>query len=331
MRRPKRGKRTMEANERRKAFLDNLASASHLWEGSAFLQAWNDACASNTGGTVLIPRGSYVLGAVEFKGLCKGLIHFIIKGTLEASDNPANMFLDNWITLVMLISCCETTGTRTVRKDRGIVSETTGMRTVRKDIEGRPKCGGRREEEERWKQMKEGKHFSWNDACASNTGGTVLIPRGSYVLGAVEFKGLCKGLIHFIIKGTLEASDNPANMFLDNWITLVMLISCTHDVEIWNVQCGPGHGFSIGSLGKYNKEEPAQSNVQIRNVTFIEVCGTSSSQFAVKLQCNKNVPCQDIKLSNINLAYLGPDGPVASSCVNVEGKSYGFQRPPGCL
>ncbi|GKA02410.1 exopolygalacturonase-like protein [Tanacetum coccineum] len=64
----------------------------------AFTRAWNDACASNTGGTVLIPRGSYVLGAVEFKGPCKGPVHFIIKGTLEASDNPANMFADNWIT-----------------------------------------------------------------------------------------------------------------------------------------------------------------------------------------------------------------------------------------
>nr|GFA86837.1 exopolygalacturonase-like [Tanacetum cinerariifolium] len=37
-----------------------------------FTRAWNDACASNTGGTILIPRVSYVLGAVEFKGPCKG-------------------------------------------------------------------------------------------------------------------------------------------------------------------------------------------------------------------------------------------------------------------
>ncbi|GKA53031.1 exopolygalacturonase-like protein [Tanacetum coccineum] len=35
----------------------------------------------------------------------------------------------------------------------------------------------------------------------------------------------------------------------------ISMVSGTHDVEIWNVQCGPGHGFSIGSLGKYNKEE----------------------------------------------------------------------------
>ncbi|GJR08951.1 exopolygalacturonase-like protein [Tanacetum coccineum] len=218
---------------------------------------------------------------------------------------------------------------------------------------------------------------AWHAACASNMGGRVLVPRGSYVLGAVVFLRPCKGPVDFIIKGTLEASDNPVNMFRDHWITF-----------------RPGNGFSIGSLGKYDKEQPvsritirdsslkrtqnglriktwapstptlasdiifdnivmynvnnpifidqqycphnlcnsrAQSNVQIRNVTFSEVRGTSSSQLAVKLQCSKNVPCEDIKLKNINLAYHGPEGPVASSCVNAGGRSYGFQLPSGCL
>nr|GEX92136.1 exopolygalacturonase-like [Tanacetum cinerariifolium] len=110
---------------------------------------------------------------------------------------------------------------------------------------------------------------AWHTACASNTGGRVLVPRGSYVLGAVVFLGPCKG--------------------------------------------------------------PAQSNVQIRNVTFSDVRGTSTSQLAVKLQCSKNVPCEDIKLKNIMLAYHGPEGPVASSCINAGGRSYGFQLPSGCL
>ncbi|GKC64388.1 exopolygalacturonase-like protein, partial [Tanacetum coccineum] len=64
----------------------------------AFLRAWNDACESNTGGRILVPRGTYVLGAVMFVGPCKGRVSFTIKGHLEASDNPANLFLDHWIT-----------------------------------------------------------------------------------------------------------------------------------------------------------------------------------------------------------------------------------------
>nr|GEV79603.1 glycoside hydrolase, family 28 [Tanacetum cinerariifolium] len=39
---------------------------------NAFRRAWNDACASNTGGTVWILAGNYIVGAVVFQGPCKG-------------------------------------------------------------------------------------------------------------------------------------------------------------------------------------------------------------------------------------------------------------------
>ncbi|GKC47356.1 exopolygalacturonase-like protein [Tanacetum coccineum] len=214
--------------------------------------------------------------------------------------------------------------------------------------------------------------WSHND-CATN-------PRCKMLPFTMRFEFVTNSRINYI-----QSIDSRSGHF--------DLYGCTHDVEIWNVQCGPGHGFSIGSLGKYNKEEAVrgitvrdsslretqngvriktwasatpnlasdiifdkiymdnvdnpilidqqycphcnsgiqQSNVQIRNVTFSEVRGMSSSQLAVKLHCSKNVPCQDIKLININLAYHGPDGPVASSCINVKGKSYGIQLPSGCL
>lgn len=44
----------------------------------------------------------------------------------------------------------------------------------------------------------------------------------------------------------------------------VSMVSGCQDIEIQRVQCGPGHGFSIGSLGKYNKEQPV-SGIVIRN------------------------------------------------------------------
>ncbi|KAI3785653.1 hypothetical protein L1987_44777 [Smallanthus sonchifolius] len=152
----------------------------------------------------------------------------------------------------------------------------------------------------------------------------------------------------------------------------ISILSGSRDILVTGVHCGPGHGFSIGSLGGSHNEENvtgiviqnstllgtqnglriktwapslpslasdimfddiimAQSNVQIRNVTFRKVRGTSSSKFAVKIQCSKHVLCKGINLVNINLAYRGPEGLVASSCLNVLGKSYGPQLPSGCL
>ncbi|GJZ99260.1 exopolygalacturonase-like protein [Tanacetum coccineum] len=162
---------------------------------------------------------------------------------------------------------------------------------------------------------------AWHAACASNTGGRVLVPRGSYVLGAVVFLGPCKGPVDFIIKGTLEASDNPVNMFRDHWITFRYLDQLVvtgggflygHGKTVWhlndcakNSHCkqlpyiprmlisrgsnvGPGMVLALVAL--------AQSNVQIRNVTFSEVRGTSIFSTAVKFY-NAAI-MSNVKISN---------------------------------
>ncbi|KAK9278898.1 hypothetical protein L1049_028479 [Liquidambar formosana] len=175
-------------------------------------------------------------------------------------------------------------------------------------------------------------------------------------------------------------------------------ISMSHrskNINITKVHCGPGHGISIGSLGKLPNEEPvlgitarnctfsgtsngvriktwapsaspsivsnitfqdiimdnvynpiiidqqycplhncakkAASRVQISDVKFRNIRGTSSSKVAVNLQCSSSVPCEKIELMDINLAYKGSDGPVDSSCSHVSGVSYGEQMPPSCI
>lgn len=43
------------------------------------------------------------------------------------------------------------------------------------------------------------------------------------------------------------------------------------------------------------------SAVQIQNVVYKNIGGTSASDEAVKLDCSKSYPCQGIVLQNINL------------------------------
>ncbi|CAH1429888.1 unnamed protein product [Lactuca virosa] len=174
---------------------------------------------------------------------------------------------------------------------------------------------------------------AWKDACEHDGGGRVWIPRGEFKLDSVVFVGPCKGPVDFVIRGLLEASTDPSEFFVDHWIAFKYVDQL--------VVRGGGYLFGNGrSAWQFNdcatnsrcKPLPvAQSNVQIKNVTFRKVHGTSSSKIAVKIQCSKHVPCEGVNLVNINLEYRGPEGPAASSCMNVKGKSYGRQLPAGCL
>ena len=72
------------------------------------------------------------------------------------------------------------------------------------------------------------------------------------------------------------------------------------------------------------------SKVKISNVSFKKIRGTSSTKEAVKLICSKSVPCQQMVLSDIDLAYKGGGGSTTSSCANVKPAVSGKQNPPAC-
>ncbi|KAI7746171.1 hypothetical protein M8C21_016249, partial [Ambrosia artemisiifolia] len=309
----------------------------------AFLGAWNDACERKGGGRVYVPYGTYMLDSVVFSGPCNGPVDFIIKGTLEATSNPSKFFSDHWIVFKYV---------------------------DRLRVAGGGYLLGHGDAAWRYNDCA---HNSW---CRS--------------LPILSTDSPNTDGIHIGSSTKINIRDSIISTGDD----CVAIIAGSRDISVTRVHCGPGHGFSIGSLGKsHNKEivsgiviqnstlhrtqnglriktwapslpslasdimfdditmvdvnnpifidqqycprppcnAKAQSNVQIKNVTFRKVRGTSSSKVAVKLQCSKHVPCEGVKLVNINLVYRGPEGRVESSCLNVQGKSYGLQLPSGCL
>lgn len=72
--------------------------------------------------------------------------------------------------------------------------------------------------------------------------------------------------------------------------------------------------------------------VQLSDLTFQNIRGTSTTKVALNLQCSKAQPCKNVKLENIHLAYTGPGGGAAQAiCSNVLGVIYGSINPGGCL
>ncbi|WJX11165.1 Polygalacturonase 1 [Trifolium repens] len=80
-----------------------------------------------------------------------------------------------------------------------------------------------------------------------------------------------------------------------------------------------------------DQESPCQqqkSAVQIRNVLYQNIKGTSASDVAMQFNCSQNFPCQGIVLQNIDLELEG-GGEAKASCNNVK-LSYRGNVNPRC-
>ncbi|GAA0159116.1 hypothetical protein LIER_38797 [Lithospermum erythrorhizon] len=169
----------------------------------------------------------------------------------------------------------------------------------------------------------------------------------------------------------------------------ISIVSGSKNVQAFNIECGPGHGISIGSLGKdhakanvsnvyvkhatlhnttngvriktwqgglgyannikfedvvmmnvtnpiiinqnyCDKEGPCQEQknaVQVENVVYKNIRGTSASEVAMDFNCSKSIPCENIKLNSIHLIGQGVKD-VKTLFVNANLTAVGDVLPP---
>ncbi|KAL9223989.1 hypothetical protein vseg_000067 [Gypsophila vaccaria] len=167
----------------------------------------------------------------------------------------------------------------------------------------------------------------------------------------------------------------------------------TSNIEISNITCGPGHGVSIGSLGRGGSYVQVQNihvkdvffkgttngariktwqegkgfvrrviyenlffntvknpliidqnygvggkgrvkenmGVQISDVTYKNLYGTSASKVGINLNCSESVACTSLTLQSITLWPASHLEEVTSYCSNAYGVAIGVVHPPSCL
>ena len=169
----------------------------------------------------------------------------------------------------------------------------------------------------------------------------------------------------------------------------------TTKVNISGVTCGPGHGISIGSLGRYKDEkdvtditvkncvlkgstnglriksyEDAKSpliaskityenvkmedsgnpiiidqkycpnklctskgdadRVTVKDVSFKNITGTSSTPEAVSLLCSEKKPCEGITMSDVKIEYSGTNNKTMAVCSHVKVTATGVDKANTC-
>ncbi|KAI8026866.1 hypothetical protein LOK49_LG02G01442 [Camellia lanceoleosa] len=116
----------------------------------------------------------------------------------------------------------------------------------------------------------------------------------------------------------------------------ISIASGSKNIKVTDITCGPGHGISIGSLGQGNSEARVldasvnrvkfsgstngggseyvknikfqdalihnPSAMQVENVWYKNIKGTSASKLAIQLNCSQSLPCKGIVLQDIILA-----------------------------
>ncbi|XP_058727655.1 polygalacturonase-like [Vicia villosa] len=231
----------------------------------AFTTAWNEACASTTAAKIVIPAGTYKMGLLEVKGPCKAPVEVQVDGTIQAPGNNADLKgAEQWI------------------RFNDIDSLTISGKGVF-DGQGAAAWKGA---SVAWKDKSHGKGsnkraISLYFAYCNNTMVTGVTSKDSkyfhfMVLG-------CNNITFDAVK--IIAPDESPNtdgihMGRSNGVTIINTNIGTGDdcvslgdgsknVTVENVNCGPGHGISVGSLGKYPNEENVAGFI-VKNCTLTE-------------------------------------------------------------
>ncbi|XP_073025222.1 exopolygalacturonase-like [Primulina eburnea] len=254
----------------------------------AFVAAWKKACESEGGGIVVVPLGTYLLkGSTTFEGPCKGQTIFNMEGsTLKAFTEPS-LEADSWISFSN-INGFKLLGNGTFY-GQGLSSWQI------KYISGRTF----RPSSIKFQSVKNGLiqdiysvdskmfhiHFHGSDNILVNNVG-ISAPRDSPNTDGIHISNADNITI---IDAVIATGDDCISMGPGST-----------NINITRVLCGPGHGISIGSLGKYNDENDV-NQITVRN------CTLSNTDNGVRIKTwapsSSHNSVSDVTVSDIQINY----------------------------
>lgn len=354
---------------------------------AAFLKAWEAACPLEGRKRIYIPGGEYLVNPIKFEGPCNGIMEVQLSGVVKAQPD-INVFNreghKEWITFDH-VDRLLITGSGTF-DGQGSYAWQHNTCSKKKDcslLPGNLRLNFVTKTTVRGISLVNSKSFQMTIFGSNN----VRIQRIKIVAprDAPNTDG-----IHIGNSTNVRITDSEIGTGDD----CVSVGPGSRRILVSGVFCGPGHGISIGSLGRYLNEpdvsgvtvknctltgttnglrvktwqksnrsrasdfhfedivmrgvqnpiivdqeycpvgncvKGAPSLVEISNVTFRNIRGTSASRMAVHLFCSKAVNCKNLVLQDIDLKFMDPNSPSLAQCYYVQGKALGYMNPPACL
>ncbi|XP_052206890.1 exopolygalacturonase-like [Diospyros lotus] len=282
---------------------------------SAFLAAWEDACAYNGNATLLVPNGAFFIGPVTLEGPCYNnqSPRISLRGTLKAPSSLNAFPTSSWIVFRGLQNFDLTgeTGTATI-DGQGMEAWALGSSDKIDKPRNRPTSmkfvnisGGTISSI----ALLNSKNFHMSFLHCKDIvvdGVEIRAPWDSPNTDGIHISSSCN--IN-ITNSTIGVGDDCVSIGPGNANILVL-----------NVTCGPGHGISVGSLGKYPNEE---------NVTGVLVknCTIRGTQNGVRVKTwpgsppsmASNLTFQDIVMINVsNPIIIDQEYCPSHTCLNFK-------------
>ncbi|XP_047320308.1 probable polygalacturonase At3g15720 [Impatiens glandulifera] len=354
----------------------------------AFLQAWNKTCTSSSNATMVVPEGNkYLLTPLQFNGPCKGpSVQVQIDGTLVAPKTIGKWtgcVGNTWIGF-SYVDGLRVYGNGKLDGQGSLWWENPGNEDHNDDIINN----------NNWNQKEAstcsrpmGLKFS---SCKNLElrGLTHMNPPGRHInlhsCNQVTISGLKitapKDSPNTDGIGISSSTNvNITNTIIGTGDDCVAICSGSSNIFVEGVQCGPGHGISVGSLGEFGSQDtvedvhilncnftgtqngariktwqggkgyaknirfehihlndvensiiidqkycngkhdcpPKSGAVEVSNVKYINVQGTSAINQAILLDCSNEVPCNNIVFDNVNITSSSKGENVYSTCKNA--------------
>ncbi|XP_054782943.1 polygalacturonase-like [Prosopis cineraria] len=111
-------------------------------------------------------------------------------------------------------------------------------------------------------------------------------------------------------------ADKPGTMLISNLLF--------EDITMINVQTPIIIDQEYCPSKKCSNKNP--SKIQISNVTFKNIRGTSEFEYAVVLNCSKEKPCKNVQFNNVDIKLSNGSLPLAT-CINVDPIEIGKTAP----
>ncbi|KAL5224373.1 hypothetical protein ABZP36_011012 [Zizania latifolia] len=313
----------------------------------AVMEAWTSACGGTGKQTIVIPNGDFLTGALNLTGPCMGDVTIQLDGNLLGS-NDLRKYKTNWIE---------------VRHVDNLA------------ITGKGKLDG------------QGPGVWSKNSCAKNYNCKIL-PNGRDHHGA---GGQPEHGIHVTDSSKISIFSTTIGTGDD----CISIGPGSDGINITGVTCGPGHGISVGSLGRYKDEKdvtditvkdcvlkntangvriksyedspslitaskltyenikmedvanpiiidqkycpnkmcPSNGNskVIVKDVTFKNITGTSSTPEAVSFICSDKLPCSGVHMNDVNVEFSGTNNKTMAICNNAKVTATGCLKELACV